>query len=450
MKSNKILIIIAIILLNVLVVYTIGQSFMGKESEYDIALREARTYAEGNLFGKSIVSYKDAKFLSDSAELRLEMLDVYDKGLESGEFDSPHEIYSEVTNTVSEFPKEAAIYEKACDIFIKYGNYQKCAEILMQAHDLSVTSDKIEEARSLVRYQYNKFFGMYTDILPQNDGMYTAMSDEAYCFLDNEAAPDLEGAYTFASSFSEGYAFVRSTDTEGNPISFIIDKEGQRQVYMNEVESSSGVGMAKDSEGESVLLLSCKVGDKYKYYGIDGKEVFGDYIFAGRFRNNIAAVMEKEGEWKLIDGTGKVITKKTFTDVVLNELDECAPKGLIFAKDGEKYHLYNHKAEQIGDLSCDGAKAFVDDYAAIKSGDVWGYVDAEGKTVIEPQYEDAKSFSNKMAGVMVGGVWQFISPDNQVVIDDVYEDVGYLSNEGIVFVKNEGNWSYLKMYYTEG
>ena len=181
---------------------------------------------------------------------------------------------------------------------------------------------------------------------------------------------------------------------------------------------------------------------------MDGKKLFGDYKFAGRFRNNIAAVQEKDGKWKLINAAGSTVIDKSFSDVVLNEFDECAPLGYIFVKDGEKYRLYDYKMNRIGKFECDGAKAFAGGYAAFKSGDLWGFVDTEGKVVIEPQYEDAKSFSGSLGAIYGGGAWRLINSKGEVKINETFEDVGYMSDNGICFVKTKGYWSYLKFFYT--
>ena len=176
--------------------------------------------------------------------------------------------------------------------------------------------------------------------------------------------------------------------------------------------------------------------------------MFGDYLFAGRFRNNVAAVMVEEGKWMLINGTGTPITDQVFADVILNEFDECAPKGLIFAKVGNQYHLYDWQANRIGTFTCDYVKAFVDDYAAFQKDGMWGYVDAQGNIIIEPHYADAKSFSYTMGGVQVEGGWCFINAKDELVIDEIFEDVDYLNENGVCFVKKDGYWSYLQMYYT--
>ena len=448
MNNNKALIIVAVVLLNVLVVFMIGQSLLGKTSQYDKTLSEARTLAEKELCSKSIAKYNDAIMIKDTLKVRLEMLDVYEKGIDIGEFTNTYDIFTSVTNMVDEYREDKLAYEEACELFVKYGKYEECSNILMQARDLNVTSYKIEEYRSQVRYQYTKYFAMYTDVLPVFNGMYTVKTEDGYTFLNDEGSPDFKGSFISASSFSEGYAFVKSSHPDGTDRSIVINKEGERQTYLDGVEYSSGVGKAKDKKGNDIYLLSCKIGDKYKYFDINGKEAFGEYAFAGRFRNNVAAVMESEGKWELIDGTGKAINDTTFSDIVLNEFDECAPKGFIFAKVDGKYHLYDLKGTQIGDLSCDGAKAFVDEYAAFKSGDLWGFVDTKGNIVIEPVYENAKSFSNSMGAIYAGGSWKFINPEGEIVIKESFEDVDYLSDKGICFVKTKGYWSYLKFYYT--
>lgn len=448
MKNNKILIIAGVILLNVLVLYMIGQSLLGKTSEYDKTLTEARNYAKQELYSKSIDKYNDVLLINDTLGVRFEMIEVYEKGMNIGEFSNTYDVFNEIEYILEDYRDEKEAYETVCDFFLRYGKYEECAAALMQAEDLKITSDKIEELREQVRYQYERNYSMYDTVLPCYDGYYTVTSDGVFSHLDSEASPYSSEIYTYVSSFSKGYAFAKAPYPDGAEKSFIINEAEQRQVYLEGVETSSGVGAGRNKDGDTVLLLSCKVGEKYKYYDVSGKVVFGDYLFAGRFRNNVAAVMEAEGEWKLIDGTGKAIGDKRFKDVVLNEFDECAPKGLIIADDGEGYHLYDLEGQQIGDFSCDGAKAFVDSYAAFKKDDKWGFVDMDGTIVIEAQYDDAKSFANKMGAVKNGGLWSFINPENEVVMEETFEDVDYRNSEGICFVKIDGYWSNLKFYYT--
>ena len=241
---------------------------------------------------------------------------------------------------------------------------------------------------------------------------------------------------------------MRVGEEQGDFRSYVIDKSGVRQCYLDGVTESSGVGVGGKKDDKNVLLLAGKKDGRYQYYDMTGTVLFGDYLFAGRFRNNIAAVQEAEGQWKLINSEGKAIIDTVFEDVILNEFDECAPKGMIFAKSEGKYRLYNMKGEQVGDFTCDDAKPFIESVSAFCVDGKWGFVNAQGQVVIEPQYEDAKAFSMGIAAVKVNGSWDFINEAGEVVIDGDYEEAGHLFKGGKCFVKMNGRWAVLHMYYT--
>ncbi len=448
MKNNKVLIIVGVILINILVAFVIGQSLMGKESEFDIAISQARDYVQKDLCSKAIGKYNEALSHEENLETRIEMLGVYEKGIGIGEFSASYDLFTFATDMTENYREDPRAYETACEFLLKYGKYEDCAEVLMKARDLYVTSEKIEEYREQIRYQYTKYYSMYTEIQPMYDGLYRAATDGFYTYLNQEGSGAVGGGYLQASSFAYGYAFVKSIQPDGEERSYIINKNGQRQCYLNGVESSSGVGKGFDSNGVEVYLLSCKVGEKYKYYTLNGNEAFGEYDFAGRFRNNIAAVKTANGKWQFINATGTLVSNDVFEDVILNDYDECAPKGVVIAKKNDKYHIYDSLLNQIGEFACDGAKPFVEDYFAFKNGELWGFASASGEIIIPAQYNDAKSFSTGIGGVKIGEKWNFVNAKNEIVIKETFDDVDYLNSNGVCFVKKDGYWSYLKMYYT--
>ena len=46
-------------------------------------------------------------------------------------------------------------------------------------------------------------------------------------------------------------------------------------------------------------------------------------------------------------------------------------------------------------------------YPILRNGK-WGYMNREGKVVIQPSFDDALTFSEGMAAVQVGGKWGYI------------------------------------------
>ena len=66
--------------------------------------------------------------------------------------------------------------------------------------------------------------------------------------------------------------------------------------------------------------------------------------------------------------------------------------------------------------------------AATSNGEQWGYVDREGKWAIEPQFERAHPFLGDIAPVSSGqDAWGFIGKDGRFVIEPQFEfhDVSY-------------------------
>ena len=458
MKNNKILIIIMVIVLNLVSVVSVGQNFFGDNNKYNSAIESARELSEQNLCSQSINKYNEAVAIKDTKEIRNEMLAVYEKGIDSGEFDQMYDIFVAVKGFLDIYPKDSGMYASVCKFLIKYEQYEDAVTLLKKAKSTKIFTDELDEITDSIRFIYKMNYSMYSGVRKASDGVFTVQNETSYSFIGDSAESGLGGGFSYASTFSEGYAFVKKTNADGKEAAFVIDKNGVRQFYLsNDVVSCSGAGKSYDEDGNEALLYSCLIGGKYQYYNSKGEAVLQQYNFAGRFKNGVAAVEESEGKWHLIDGAGNYIDNAVFSDVVLNDSDECAPGGMIIAATNGKYKIYhlsndksmNFSITEVEGFSCDGADAFAGEYAAFKSGSLWGYVDSDGKIVIEPQYEAAKSFSNGIAAVFSDSNWNFINSENKKVITENFEDASYLSDSGKCFIKKDGYWSYIEMYYVE-
>ena len=64
-----------------------------------------------------------------------------------------------------------------------------------------------------------------------------------------------------------------------------------------------------------------------------------------------------------------------------------------------------------------------------------GFLDATGRWVIPPRYQDALPFSDGLAAVQVGGKWGFIDPSGKEVLAPRY-DAAFYFNQGVAFVQS--------------
>ena len=85
-------------------------------------------------------------------------------------------------------------------------------------------------------------------------------------------------------------------------------------------------------------------------------------------------------------------------------------------------------------------------YAAIKKNGKWGFVDINGKVVIEPKYENARSFSNGNAAIMENGKWGFINKKQSQIVECRFDDAKDFSPKKSCFVKENEQWNLIVFY----
>ena len=64
---------------------------------------------------------------------------------------------------------------------------------------------------------------------------------------------------------------------------------------------------------------------------------------------------------------------------------------------------------------------FSQDVASIRVDNKWGYINKDGKLVIDYLYDKAKSFKEGLAPVCINNKWGYIDLKGNVVIDFQYE-----------------------------
>lgn len=71
----------------------------------------------------------------------------------------------------------------------------------------------------------------------------------------------------------------------------------------------------------------------------------------------------------------------------------------------------------------------------------YGFIDSEGKEIIECQYEDALAFTNGFGQVKQNGKWGYVAASsNGIAIGCIYEDCGPFEEDNLARVQYEGKW----------
>ena len=406
----------------------------GKETEDKLA--EARSYAEQDLCGLALASYKEALALEDSVDIKLEMAEVYVKGYQIGEFTSYWKVKNFITDLVSEYHEDSRVYDAALDFMRENGDYSKVVELLDLADHSGVHSEKLEEARKWALCGYKTRPLVVDEVSMSIAGTFVLQDDGKYLVYNENLSSVYSNGFDYASPFLNGVTLVKD-----NGRVFLLDEEGVRKSYFDD-RITACTGMGAD-------LLACQIGDAYAYYDLEGKKVFGDFQFAGRFREGVAAVQTARG-WQVIDTTGKPVSDKVFQEIKMGPSYECCIDGRIIAKENGNFSIYDTSLQKSSDFSYADCDVFFskDGYAAVKVGEKWGFADGSGKLVLPAEYDTAKSFMNGLAAVTENETCYYISDSGEKLMTGEFKEGGYFNSAGLGVVKFELFYQVLERYYT--
>ncbi len=74
----------------------------------------------------------------------------------------------------------------------------------------------------------------------------------------------------------------------------------------------------------------------------------------------------------------------------------------------------------------------------------WGYVNAEGRVVVEPGLEDAGEFyGRRLAGIKKNGQWGAIDREGRIAIEPKYERLDLCGDDKPIAIRLDGKWGYI-------
>lgn len=432
--DRKTVVILIIFFLALVLIVGVPDALHGNR-ESEEKLTEARSYADQDLCLLAIQAYNEALNLEDTIDTRLELGEVYLKGYRIGEISNYARVKNYLTDLVSDYHQEPRAYAIALEFAWERKDYPRVVELLDTADQSGVQSETIEEFRSWVRSCYKERPLVVNDAAMSIAGTFVLRDGETYHIYSETLANVYADGFEFASPFINGVTLVKSGDRV-----FLLDEKGVRKAYFDHrISDCTGLGES---------MLACRIDNSYGYYDQNGNKLFGDYLFAGRFREGVAAVQTEKG-WQIINTSGEKISDKVFEEVRLGPSYECCIGGRILAKENGSFSVYDAKLEKVSQSLFQDCDVFLseDGYAAVEINGKWGFVDRAGELVIPAEYDDAKSFMNGLAAVKKDGVVSYISPSGEAVLTGEFKECGYFNAHGICVAKNDAYCTVIERYY---
>jgi len=265
---------------------------------------------------------------------------------------------------------------------------------------------------------------------PFFDGISRIRVTDANVMMFNKQGQSVGKLYDNIEPFHEGLASVRVkeydfmwgfVDTEGTlVIEPNFDGYTPRYYFQN---GFAAVSTSKDGKGYI---------DKKGNLAIFSKDE--DWRPLTPFSEGLAFITyfseSKNGDIHLIDEKGIIQNQKPLANDRMRS-DACQPfsNGLAALRKGDVWGFIDHTGAFVIEPEYSYVKPFSEGYAAVQTLDKkWGYIDTKGNWIVNASYEQAYPFSDGLAPVQLGNHWGYVDTNGELIIKAVFENVGYFSD----------------------
>lgn len=431
MKNYKFLVPIVLVVMFFASIYMLYDTKANELEEYNNYLKAARDFREMDIQVDAEANYLEALNMQKSLELSVEIGEFYreteqiQKALEWGE------------RLTSDYPTNPAGYEYLMGIHDQRQDYRECFRLAETFEKRELKSTVVDEILNRIAYTFY-FNGGYEDAGVYSGGHSPVMRKGKWAYVTQTGSKITDHKFIYAGPFASGLAPV----TEEGGACYFIDTEGNKKHVILGVENIERLGFIEDG------IFPLYDGKSWSFYDMNHQVVFGGFEDASALGNGIVAV-KKNDKWQLLDSTGAAVGTKTYDSVIMDDKQVVYRNERLFVSNGDKIEMITSTGEVVGSGKYEEARLFNDaTYAAVKINGKWGYIDKEGKIVVEPVYDDARSFSNGLAAVMKDGAWGFIDTEGKTAIVPQFEDARDFNSSGCVYVLTDGQWMLLRLYKT--
>jgi len=239
-------------------------------------------------------------------------------------------------------------------------------------------------------------------------------------FMDKDGQWFIQPTFTEARDFSEDLAAVAVEQKWG-----FVNREGKWAIRPSFASARSF------SEGLAAVAVT-RGYDATKWWGFIDKQ--GQWVVQPSFGNVTAfseglAGAEVDRKWGFIDKSGKWVIQPAYSDVGTTRPCDHLFHGL---RDG----VWEDTRREVIAFS-EGLTAAYDEHDGR-----WGFINKDGRWVIQPQFIGAGGFSDGLAAVEAGGLWGFVDRSgNWVVTPFSVEAHGF--TDGVAAVEYRGTSGFI-------
>ncbi|QSX04836.1 WG repeat-containing protein [Sedimentibacter sp. zth1] len=403
--------------------------------KYNLLLENAQNYMEKEIYIEALNCYKEALKLSpNDYNIKLNILNVYKSA-------SMYNSFEQYCQQLMNENSTDELIVMLGDYYVDCNKHDRAIEWYKENLNNAVDKDVIHNKLQSLRGKYDLGYDYYTYISDFKNGCAVFKKGEKYGILNINGCVVLKAKFEFINIFDNDKKLrLAPVKLEGEY--YYVDKNGFKRLAPDNTYEYLGT-----FSKEGYALVKAK--GKYGFVDRKFNEMHEFYDYATSFNDGVA-VVKMDDKYKIINTKFEDVTDNTYDGVKVSNINYASRCELLFLNKNGKYLLVDCYGKEITEPIYDDVDFFVNslEYAAVKINGLWGFIDKNGKTVINPTYQNAHSFSCGLAPVQIDKLWGYIDKNESVIIEPQFNGAKSFNKNGVGAVL-KSSWRTITLKYFE-
>ena len=352
-------------------------------------------------------------------------------------YDKYEDILIDLNN---KYPTDTKIFEKMCDYYLDNDEYDRLIKLINNRNDIKSVAELINRYKIVLKSKYKFSFLCNDEIIAMNNNYYIFKNEKGMGISKISESYTMLKNFEKISFFSETAPSVAAVKRKGDY--YFIDSNNNKRIYVGAkyqyLDGFAINGYAKFERN-----------NKFGYIDIEGNEIVYGLNDCLSFDDGNYTFIKKDDSWKMINSEFENVGDNEYEHVFVDELGRSFLNNRAFVRKNNKYALVDEKGDVLTDYIYDEVHLFKSkkQYAAVKINDEYCFINNKGEKIREQKADGIKSYSCGLAPVKIDGFWGFINLDGKIIIEPKFEQVYAFNDVGETIVSNEGRYYSLKLVY---
>lgn len=238
-------------------------------------------------------------------------------------------------------------------------------------------------------------------------------------------------------------AFAASVDLVSDKFSngLAVIKQNGKYGYLDTTGTIAIQPQWDDAQPFSEGFAVIKSNEKYGYINKSGETISEAMWDSAHSFSEGRAAVEKNGRWGFINATGTVVIAPQWSYVK----DFSDGAALVRDRVTSLYGFIDAQGNILGEIKWENAQPHSHGLAAVEYGNLWGFVNAKGEVVVQPQYVEVEDFIDDQTWAITEDIkgnkkFHAINTQGKTLFSASYDEVGHFSEGYAVVEKGDDRY----------